>query len=297
MAKNESYKKDWYELDDIMDNYRNIISANEPKVYDYRYGREFSQSEINAYLIAVLFMFSPIFISAMFSLLLNIYGLVFFIIFGIPTLLSLIFIGYFNIQKYILTKWCINTDFGKSRISMKKYKDSFGLFIYFYKTVQNAHIKKNIFSYLLPSNRPKYSKLIIIKDTFKRIDNLLTYIRDLNDGEVFNLSTLIDNPILEIEYIDIEEKQKNKININTAKVSQLKKLPFISNEDAVRIAKHIQKNGEFDTLWDFMEFINFEPEKLETLYKYIFVKQTGKKLPVSEQIKQDFPQFDNKLDI
>ncbi len=292
MAKNRQQNT----LDYIMDNYRDIKAENEPKYYDSRYGREFSQSELTVYLIIISILLFPLIIYSAYTLLLNIYGLIFFVLVGIPTLIFLVFIVYFNIQKHIIKNFCINTDFGKSGISMKKYKGQFGLFIYFYKVSQNAHIKKNIFSSLLPNNRPRYSKLIIIADTYKRINNLFTYIQDSEDNE-FNLSLLIDNPKINIEYIDIEEKQKNKININTAKVSQLKKIPFITNEDAVRIAKHIQQNGEFSTLWDFMEFINLEPEKLETLYKYVIVKQTGKKLPISKQIKQDISQFDNTLEI
>ena len=283
-------------LDSIMDNYRAIKAENEPKYYDSRYGREFSQSELTVHLIIVSILLFPMIIYSIFTLLINIYGLIFFIIIGIPTLIFLAFIIYFNIQKHIIKKYCVDTIFGKSRISIRKYKDKYGLFIYFYKTVQNAHIKKNIFSSLLPSNRPRYSKLIIIADTYKRINNLFTYIQDF-EYVLYDLRALVDNPKLDIEYIDIEEKQKDKININTAKVSQLKKLPFIGNEDAVRIAKHIQQNGEFNTLWDFMEFINLDPEKLETLYKYVIVKQTNRKLPISEQIKQDIPQLDNTLDI
>ncbi len=277
-------------------NYRNNKRANEPRYYDSRYGRKFSQSEINVYLIAVFVMQGPIYILAILSLLLNVYGLIFFIFIGIPTLFLIGIMAYYYIKKYITENFYINTDLGKCEIRIKSYKRNQSLYIYFYKVLQNSEIKKNIFSYLLPKNQPKYTRLIIIKDKMPFLRNLVEYMKD-KDEKAFSLLSLIKNADLNVEYINLEEKKMGKINVNTAKVSQLSKLPFLGKINAVKVANHIKKNGEFDSIWDFAEFINLPQNKYETLYKYVTVRRTTNNLPVLEQIKQDVPKFDNTLDI
>ena len=279
-----------------IENYINAIKENEPRVYDPRYGRKFSQNDISACVIIVLFLYSPIFLVAVLSLLLNIYGLIFFIVIGIPTLIFAGITVSYYIKKHITEKFCINTDLGKCEVRIKSYKGKPALYVYFNKVFQHVTLNKNFFSYMLPQNQPKYTRVLVIKEDIIFLRNLLEYMKD-NDEQVLSILSLIKNEELNTEYIDIEEKQMCKININTAKISQLSRLPILGKIDAIKVANHIQKNGEFESLWDFAQFINLEQSKTEILYKYVVVKRTNKNLSVIEQIKQDLPQFDNTLDI
>ena len=277
-------------------NYRETKKTNEQRVYDPRHGRDFSQSEINGYVIAVFVMQGPIYILAILSLLLNIYGLIFFIAIGIPTLILMGIMANYYIKKHIIENFYINTDFGKCEIRIKSYKGKPALCIYFNKVLQNVEIKKNIFSYILPKNQPKFTRLLIIKDEIRFLRNLIEYMKD-KDEKVFSLINLIKDADLQTEYINLEEKKMGKFNVNTAKVAQLSKLPFLGRLDAIKIINYINKNGEFESIWDFAEYINLPQNKYEILYKYVTVRKTAKNLPVIEQIKQDMPQFDNTLDI
>lgn len=280
-------------LRNIIENYNQIKREGEYKVYDHRYGRYFSESEINGYLILVLILQAPVILLAAVFVLTNIYFLIFV---GIPTLIPLSFILFYSIRKYIIEKFYINTNYGKSEITIKTYKRGTALFIYFNKLSQNTNVKKNIFSYLFPKNRPRFTRLVIIKDSYRFLRNLLTYIKD-RDDEPIDIVSIIENADLDAEYYNLEEKEMKKININTAKVSQLKKIPFIGKTNAVNIANYIRKKGEFDTIWDFAEFMNLSQDKFETLYKYIIVQKTTKNASVAEQIQKDMSQFDNTLDI
>lgn len=277
-------------------NYINRKKANEPRYYDHRYGTTFSHSTIVMCVIAVLILQSPMYIAAILSLLLNIYGLIFFIVIGIPTLIIFSIIANYYINKHINNNFYINTNFGKAKIRRIMYKNKPVLCIYFNKVLQNIEIKKNMLSYIIPRNKPKYTRLIIIKDDIIFLRNLFEYIKDY-DKEIINLIDLINNAELNIEYVNLEEKIMGKVNINTAKVSQLSRLPFLGKINAVKVANYIRKNGEFETIWDFAEYIKLPQNKYELLYKYVTVRKTVKNIPVIEQIKNDIPQFDNTLDI
>ena len=249
-----------------------------------------SKEEIFALIRCIPFLLLGI--MGLFSLLANKYGVAFLTYIGYPVLVIFLVLFVYYFKKILFNVFYINTDFGKCKVKLKKAS----IYIYCYKTMQNFEMRKSLISRFFPNLFSKYTKLLIIRDTKLHIKNIISWMKVI-DEQFFSLYTFIKDAELNVEYINLEEKVMHKVNINTANLKQLKKLPFLEKTDALKIESHIQKIGEFKNLWEFAEFINLPQEKFEILYRYITVTKTKNDLPVIERIRQDMPQFDNTLDI
>ena len=205
---------------------------------------------------------------------------------------------YFKLN--VLKTFYINTELGRCKCKItKRKKNRIQLLIYYEKIINQNYEKQNIFKKFKNLFGQKYSKMLVLKGHRHLITDLLnTAVK--NPDKQYALNNIIKQNGFSVERVNLTHT-KDKININTSNVAKLGELPFIDKQDAVKIVMHIQKNGEFSSIWDFAEFINYPQEELNTLLKYAYIEKTiqDSESAIFEEnnLKGDNPKLDPTLDI
>lgn len=70
---------------------------------------------------------------------------------------------------------------------------------------------------------------------------------------------------------DETEEKNEKININTATVSELSRINGIGRSKAVNIAKYREENGNFETIEDLLKVHGIAEKKLDSIRELITV--------------------------
>lgn len=201
-----------------------------------------------------------------------------------------------------ITPTClIQTDYGTCECKLRFRKFKLAI-IMSYEKVPNIIFKKDIF-YFLKIHQTKYENYIIITGSLKKIIKLYYSIKNgvmvSNNNNNTNSKQIIKNLLkdcknINIEYENREDKEKlKKINVNSASVKELSGVPFISIMQATKIKKQIKDNGEFTSLWQFAEFMNYEQTQINFLVDYVYAELTDK--PQTQ--KEPEIKIDNLLDI
>ena len=95
----------------------------------------------------------------------------------------------------------------------------------------------------------------------------LAYI--LTDGEKVYIPNLSD----EENVLDVNlEKSSSKININTASLDELKKIPGVGESTGNSIIEYRKKNGKFILIEDIQNVSGIGPSKFEKMKEYIVTK-------------------------
>lgn len=208
---------------------------------------------------------------------------------------------FYSLLKNLSTSVDINTEFGRGECKMENQMTDYysKLVIYYEKLTEQNFEKQNLFKKIFNIFNPKYSKKLYITGENHKITTFYTNVLKYQNKK-FNLEEIIKENNFSFSKEDLSAT-KEQININKSNVSQLGKIPFINKELAVKIVMYIQKNGEFESVWDFADFINFPQEQINLLLKYVYIEKTSNEnvsLFLEENnLKGDNPMIDPNIDI
>lgn len=95
--------------------------------------------------------------------------------------------------------------------------------------------------------------------------------------------------LLPLISLGAEDKKKPEppVNINTATVEELAKLPGIGKSIAQRIVNHREKSGKFRTVEELLVIRGISRKKLEQLRPLVTVEQAEEAKEAEEKAKKD----------
>ena len=96
----------------------------------------------------------------------------------------------------------------------------------------------------------------------------LFYIPSLPDANVIKKDLNFQSD----ENFDKEEKSIRKININSAKIEELKKIPGVGESIAEKIIEYRETNGGFSSISEIMNVSGIGQKKFDTMKDYICIK-------------------------
>lgn len=96
----------------------------------------------------------------------------------------------------------------------------------------------------------------------------LFYIPSLPDANIIKKDLNFQSD----ENFDKEEKSIGKININSAKIEELKKIPGIGESIAEKIVEYRETNGGFSSISEIMNVSGIGQKKFDAMKDYICIK-------------------------
>ena len=161
-----------------------------------------------------------------------------------------------------------------------------------------------VYFYLLTEDSPTAPVLLI-----REIDNIESVVfftslfwenysktANLRYYDAVNFAKNNGMVVRELNFRDFTEQKRtlfkaSGININTASEQEIANLPLINIVTAKRVRKHIEKEGEFNSFWEFAKYTKLTPYQGLILSKLVFIGEiNGKK-----QDKEN--EYDKELDI